>query len=66
MRPAEVLKKLRELKESWRKQSFSFNKEQKVEYAKLLELRRERVKSFYKNGLVHKGGATVKKTTEKP
>ena len=66
MKPAEVLKQLRELKESWRKQSFSFNKEQKVEYAKLLELRRERVKSFYKNGLVHKGGATVKKTTEKP
>ena len=66
MRPAEVLKKLRELKESWRKQSFSFNKEQKAEYDKLLALRRERVKYFYKNGLVHKGGATVKKTTEKP
>ena len=66
MRPAEVLKKLRELKESWRKQSFSFNKEQKAEYDKLLALRRERVKYFYKNGLVSKGGATVKKTTEKP
>ena len=66
MKPAEVLKKLRELKESWRKQSFSFNKEQKAEYDKLLALRRERVKYFYKNGLVHKGGATVKKTTEKP
>ena len=66
MRPAEVLKKLRELKESWRKQSFSFNKEQKAEYDKLIALRRERVKYFYKNGLVSKGGATVKKTTEKP
>ena len=66
MRPAEVLKKLRELKESWRKQSFSFNKEQKAEYDKLLALRRERVKYFYKNGLVQKGGATVKKTTEPP
>ena len=66
MKPAEVLKQLRELKETWSKQSFSFNRDQKAEYAKLLELRRERVKSFYKNGLVHKGGATVKKTTEKP
>ena len=66
MRPAEVLKQLKELRESWRKQSFSFNKEQKAEYDKLLALRRERVKYFYKNGLVHKGGATVKKTTEKP
>ena len=66
MKPAEVLKQLRELRETWSKQSFACNKEQKAEYAKLVELRRERVKYFYKNGLVSKGGATVKKTTEKP
>ena len=66
MRPAEVLKQLKELRETWSKQSFSFNKEQKAEYDKLLALRRERVKYFYKNGLLSKGGATVKKTTEKP
>ena len=66
MRPAEVLKQLKELRETWSKQSFSFNKEQKEEYDNLLALRRERVKYFYKNGLVSKGGATVKKTTEKP
>ena len=66
MRPAEVLKQLKELRETWSKQSFSFNKEQKAEYDKLLALRRERVKYFYKNGLVSKGGATVKITTEKP
>ena len=66
MRPAEVLKQLKELRETLSKHSFSFNKEQKAEYDKLLALRRERVKYFYKNGLVSKGGATVKKTTEKP
>ena len=47
MRPAEVLKQLKELRETWSKQSFSFNKEQKAEYDKLLALRRERVKYFY-------------------
>ena len=61
MRPAEVLKKMRELRESWRKQGFSYSKEQQVEYDRLLQLRRERVKYFYDNGLVAKGGLKKEK-----
>ena len=62
MRPAEVLKKMRELRESWRKQGFSYTMEQQKEYDRLRKLRRERVKYFYDNGLVSKGG--LKKETE--
>ena len=55
MRPAEVLKRMKELKEEWSKQSFRFTKEQQVEYDRLLQLRRERVKYMHDNGLVWKG-----------
>ena len=55
MRHAEVLKRMKELKELWSKQSFRFTTEQKAEYDRLLELRRERVKYMYDNGLVWKG-----------
>ena len=55
MRPAEVLKQLKELKEAWRKQSFSFTQHQKVEYDRLLKMRRERIKYFYDNDMVWKG-----------
>ena len=43
MRPAEVLKRMKELKEEWSKQSFRFTKEQQAEYDRLLQLRHERV-----------------------
>ena len=62
MRPAEVLKKLKELREVWHKQGFSFSKEQQAEYDRLRQLRYERVSYFHKNGLVSKGG--LKKETE--
>ena len=64
MKPAEVLKQMKELREHWRKQSFSFTKDQQAEYDKLLKLRRERVQYFIKNGIVSKGGLrpTVDKT----
>ena len=55
-RPAEVLKKMRELREAWRKQGFHYTNEQQAEYSRLLKLRRERVSYFIKNGLVSKGG----------
>ena len=55
MRPAEVLKRMKELKEEWSRQSFRFSKEQQAEYDRLLQLRRERVKYMYDNGLVWKG-----------
>ena len=62
MRPAEVLKQLKELKETWSNQNFRFTREQQAEYDKLLVLRRERVKYMHDNGLVWKG--PNKKTVE--
>ena len=56
MKPSEVLKKLRELRETWSKQNFYFTKEQQAEYNQLRQLRYERVAYFHKNGLVSKGG----------
>ena len=58
MNPTAVLHELRELKESWSKQSFKFTNEQEKRYSELIQLRRERVKYFYKNGLVSSGGGT--------
>ena len=60
MKPAEVLKQMKELREAWRKQSFRFTNDQKAEYDKLLQMRRERVHYFLKNGMVSKGGLRKK------
>ena len=62
MRPSEVLKQLKELKEAWSKQNFRYTREQQAEYDKLLQLRRERVKYMHDNNLVWKG--PNKKTVE--
>ena len=62
MKPALVLKEMKELRESWRKQGFLYTTEQQKRYDELLRLRRERVKSFYANDRVWKG---PKKTVEK-
>ena len=64
MKPSEIIKQMNELREQWRKQSFSFTKEQQIEYNKLLELRRERVSYFLKNGIVSKGGLRKKEEKE--
>ncbi len=58
MRPPEVLKQLKQLREEYRRQSFSYTKEQKAEYDRLIKLRRERVKFMHDNNMVWKGGAT--------
>ena len=58
MNPTAVLHELRDLKEAWSKQSFKFTNEQEKRYSELIQLRRERVKYFYKNGLVSSGGGT--------
>ena len=55
MKPSEVLKQMKELREAWRKQGFSYTREQQAEYDRLLQLRRERVKYMHDNGLVWKG-----------
>ena len=64
MKPSEVLKQMKELREAWRRQSFSFTKDQQTEYDKLLKLRRERVQYFLKNGIVSKGGLRKKETDQ--
>ena len=56
MRPPEILQNLRNLRETWRKQSFSYTVEQRAEYDRLVVLRRERVKYMYDNDMVYKGG----------
>jgi|TARA_X000001036_G_scaffold42223_1_gene33860 hypothetical protein len=62
MRPPEVIKQLNELRESWKKQSFTYTKEQQIKYDQLIKLRRERVKYFHDNDLVSKGSKKVDKT----
>ena len=57
MKPAEVLKQIRELNKVWREQNFVYTPEQQAEFDKLKQLRRERVKYFYENDLVFKGAA---------
>ena len=58
MKPSEVLKQLNALREEYRRQSLSFTSEQKAEYDRLLKLRRERVKSFFADDKVSKGGTS--------
>ena len=57
MRPSQVLKRLNELRQTYREQVFKFTSEQQKEYDNLKQLRRERVKYFYDNDLVSKGCA---------
>ena len=58
MKPSEVLKQLNALKEDYRRQLFQYTPEQQKEYDRLMKLRRERVKSFYADGRVAKGGTS--------
>ena len=58
MKPALILKEMRELNEAWRRQNFVYTNEQRKRYDELLVLRRERVKEMYKNGQVYKAGTT--------
>ena len=57
MKPSEVIKQLNALREQWRQQSFTYTREQQKEFDRLMKLRRERVKSFYKDDRVSKGGS---------
>ena len=48
---------LKELQETWRKQSFVLSDTQQQQYDKLLVLRRARVRELYQTGRVYKAGA---------
>ena len=58
MKPSEVIKQLNALREQWRQQLFFYTEEQQKEYDRLIALRRVRVKSFYADGKVSKGGTS--------
>ena len=67
MRPAEVLKQLAEMRQTYKDQGFSYNQEQQAQYDKLRQLRYDRVAEFIKSGRVSKGGLRKKEveaTTE--
>ena len=64
MRPAEVLKQLAEMRQTYKDQGFSYNQEQQAQYDKLRQLRYERVSYFLKNGIVSKGGLRKKEEKE--
>ena len=58
MKPSELIKQLNALREQWRQQSFSYTKEKQAEYDRFIKLRRERVKSFFADDKVSKGGTS--------
>jgi hypothetical protein len=65
MKSSQVLKEMNELKVAWRKQNLSFNGEQRKRYEELLDLRRQIVRQFYKEGRVYvKPSAAVLKKEE--
>ena len=55
-----VLPHLKELRETWKNQDFTFTKQQQEEYDMLIAARRERVRYFVENGLVAKPGLRKK------
>ena len=62
MNSSKVVKDLMTLKETYRKQNFSFSTEQQAQYKELLELRRARVQQLYKDGRVWVGPSNIKST----
>jgi len=58
MKPSEILKQLNALREQWKDQVFAYTPEQQKEYDRLIKLRRDRVKSFYADDRVSKGGSS--------
>ena len=58
MKPSEILYQLQDLRDAWRKQSFTFTNDQQKRYDKLKEMRSERIKFMYENNMVYKSGAS--------
>lgn len=48
----QILEELNDLRKTWRKQNFSYTKEQKERFEELQMLRRARVNFFYENNMV--------------
>ena len=58
MKSSEILYQLQDLREIWRKQSFTFSNDQQKKYDQLKEMRSERIKFMYENNMVYKSGAS--------
>tara|TARA_Y100000310_G_C20055547_1_gene522557 strand:- start:1 stop:192 length:192 start_codon:yes stop_codon:yes gene_type:complete len=58
MKSSEILYQLQDLREIWRKQSFTFTIEQQRRYDELVTMRRARVAEMYENDLVYKPGSS--------
>ena len=62
MNSSKVVKDLMSLKETYRKQNFSYTAEQQEQYKELLKLRRARVQQLYKDNRVWIGPSNIKST----
>jgi hypothetical protein len=58
MKPSEILYQLRDLRDSWRRQSFTYTNDQQKRFDELKKLRHDRIKEMYENGEVYKFGAS--------
>ena len=52
-----VLQEMKELRETWKRQHFSYTPEQQKRYNELLTMRRARVKHMVENDMVYKSTA---------
>tara|TARA_E500000318_G_scaffold33481_2_gene33061 strand:+ start:2764 stop:2973 length:210 start_codon:yes stop_codon:yes gene_type:complete len=59
-----VLRSLTDMKKLYKDQNFTFSKDQQQKYNLLLELRRQRIISFYKDGRVWVGPSDAGKVKE--
>ena len=62
MNSSKVVKDLMSLKETYRKQNFSYTAEQQEQYKELLAIRREQVKQWHKDNRVWIGPSNIKST----
>ena len=61
MKSSTILKELLELKKTWRNQGFKYTEGQKTKYQELIQLRRELVTYWKKNGMAWVGPKIDKK-----
>jgi|TARA_R100000030_G_scaffold95672_1_gene83311 hypothetical protein len=57
MNSSTVLRELKDLRDTWKRQSFMLSNEQQKRYDELIAMRRARVKEMYDNDLVYKSAA---------
>ncbi len=58
MKPADVLYEMQAIRKTWKDNDFQANQPLNRRYCELLEVRRERVAEYYKNGQVATGSQT--------